>query len=200
MPPSQGRIKLGEFSEIRGENRETFRGRSYRGEAPIPDVDDSVEEIQRTYSGVDVFAYAIFDALVAVGLTAAQASEAVRSSDAARQFFMRTDRGEDPASLLLVDAVEIRIMVIGGTTSEMEVAQSEVMTPDALAIELNTLAGNYGKMLVSGNDGGIKEFGRGFRVRGIVHLMTAYERAKRQCLEKGYEFDGRNVNKLAVRP
>lgn len=94
------RIRLSEFANWVGEERDALRTSINRDEAPFNKLRDG--EKQRTYDGADLLAWCLFTQMRRIGLSARVAANAIRGSAAVDQFFKAVARGEDISDLHLI--------------------------------------------------------------------------------------------------
>lgn len=198
MPPVSGRIKLGDFAKLVGENRETLRGRMFRDESPI-EPDPIEGEKQRTYDAADIIAYELFGMLIKAGTGLKVAGEAVRLSGASMDFLHRnTEVGlwfvfgtfsEKELSGIRQSFGWIRYQMQGLRTSN-EVAEMMKLSDERFMKIRKVTAAGGGAVQREIIDGGIRQF-------QAVPMALVHSNAKARAEEAGFILDGKKVFKIA---
>lgn len=183
MMAAAGRIRLGEFCRIVGENRETVRSMIARDAAPFRS--ERPEGGQRTFGTTELIDYELYLVLKESGLGAGPAAESVRIANPAAELLSRMERGEDVELLSFSSYTTIERREDG------RVAQNRawfIGGPEEFA-RLMAQHNNPEFNPKAADDIGV------IPALNIISLPSCYRWAKRRAHGAGYILNGRSIVK-----
>ncbi len=189
MSEARGQVRVSEFANILGLNRDTIRRQLHLEEAPVEQKKG--EGKQRSFDGGDLLAYELLSVVQAGGMSLKAASSAIRLACIDR-FLTDYIAGKDVRSVFFVYYRDCHTDPVIGFR---DAAYSGLHTPDEIAHSLVQSVEKYGSKVEARDGSKIERLGVvNFKTESMQFIL---DRAKDRARAAGYVMDGFKLFKVA---